>query len=104
MKQLSTAGSSASIDQSVAARTAPPLTGRSAELSKLTAALQSAESSHGSTVIIAGESGIGKTRLAHALIEVANRRNFVVALGRAYPVETGVPYAIFSAALLPILR
>jgi DNA-binding CsgD family transcriptional regulator/tetratricopeptide (TPR) repeat protein len=104
MKQLSTAGSSASIDQSVTARPVPPLTGRSTELSKLTAALQSAESSHGSTVIVAGESGIGKTRLAHALIEVANRRNFVVALGRAYPVETGVPYAIFSDALLPILR
>ncbi len=31
-------------------------------------------------------------------------RGFVVATGRAYPVETGVPYAVFSDVLLPILR
>jgi DNA-binding NarL/FixJ family response regulator len=31
-------------------------------------------------------------------------RGFVLATGRAYPVETGVPYAVFSDAFLPILR
>jgi DNA-binding CsgD family transcriptional regulator len=84
--------------------TSAPLIGRGGELAKLGAALQSAESGHGATWVITGESGIGKTRLATALIDLATKRNFVVTVGRAYPVETGVPYAIFSDALLPILR
>ena len=84
--------------------TSAPLIGRGGELAKLTAALQSAETGHGGTFIITGESGIGKTRLATALIDVAAKRNAAIAVGRAYPVETGVPYAIFSDALLPILR
>src|SRR3954469_5269392 len=81
-----------------------PLIGRGGELAKLGASLQSAESGHGGSWVITGESGIGKTRLATALIDLATKRNFVVTVGRAYPVETGVPYAIFSDALLPILR
>ena len=36
--------------------------------------------------------------------EQAAQRGFTVATGRAYPVETGVPYAVLSDALLPILR
>ena len=89
-------------DQSLGA--ALPLTGRNAELSKLTAALQRADSGQGSTVLIAGESGVGKSRLASALVDVATKRGCAVAIGRAYPVETGVPYAVFSDALLPPLR
>ncbi|HEY7234994.1 MAG TPA: AAA family ATPase [Gemmatimonadaceae bacterium] len=81
-----------------------PLTGRGPELAMLSAALQSADAGRGATVIFAGESGIGKTRLATAAAEQATKRGFSVALGRAYPVETGVPYAVFSDALLPLLR
>ena len=81
-----------------------PLTGRGAELSILSSALQTADSGSGGTVFIAGESGIGKTRLAAALVEQAIKRDFNVAVGRAYPVETGVPYAVFADALLPLLR
>ena len=81
-----------------------PLTGRGAELATLASALHGAEAGRGGTVIIAGESGIGKTRLANAVVEQATKRNFSVAVGRAYPVETGVPYAVFSDALLPLLR
>ncbi len=56
------------------------------------------------TVFVVGESGIGKTHLVEALVEHAAQRGFTVAIGRAYPVETGVPYAVFSDALLPLLR
>src|SRR5438094_4794581 len=80
------------------------LTGRGAELSILSSALQAAEIGSGGTVFIAGESGIGKTRLASALVEQAAKRDVTVAVGRAYPVETGVPYAVFADALLPLLR
>src|SRR5690348_6013462 len=81
-----------------------PLTGRSAELAILSASLQNADNGHGGTVLLAGESGIGKTRLASAAAEQATKRGFSVALGRAYPVEAGVPYAVISDALLPLLR
>ena len=80
------------------------LVGRTAELQTLSAALTEAEAGHGSTTFVVGESGIGKTRLVTAIAEQAARRGFTVAIGRAYPVETGVPYAVFSDALLPVLR
>jgi predicted ATPase len=81
-----------------------PLTGRSAELAMLLAALQNTDNGQGRTVLLAGESGIGKTRLANAAAEQASKRGFSVAVGRAYPVEAGVPYAVISDALLPLLR
>ncbi|HEX4470094.1 MAG TPA: AAA family ATPase [Gemmatimonadaceae bacterium] len=81
-----------------------PLTGRGAELTMLSASLQNADNGHGGTVILTGESGIGKTRLANAVAEQATKRGFSLALGRAYPVEAGVPYAVISDALLPLLR
>lgn len=81
-----------------------PLAGRETELATLSAALHSADQGRGGTVILAGESGIGKTRLANAVVEQAAKRGFTVAVGRAYPVETGVPYAVFGDALLPVLR
>lgn len=81
-----------------------PLIGRTAELSDLVAALAAASSSRGRTIFLIGEGGIGKTRLATAVAEHASARGFTVAHGRAYPVETGVPYALFADALLPTLR
>src|SRR5512140_3065526 len=78
--------------------------GRAAELSTLAAALSDADAGHGRTIFVVGESGIGKTRLVSAFAEQAAQRGFTVATGRAYPVETGVPYAVFGDALLPVLR
>src|SRR5688572_475126 len=79
-----------------------PLIGRSAELALLGQALAAAVGGRGATVVLSGEGGIGKTRLALAIAEQAERRGCQVATGRAYPVETGVPYALFADALLPI--
>lgn len=84
--------------------TATPLVGRAAESSLLTNALADADAGRGRTFFIVGESGIGKTHLVSAVADVAGQRGFTVAIGRAYPVETGVPYAVFSDALLPVLR
>src|SRR4029079_2654969 len=88
-------------------RNRPPsltVVGRSAELSALTAALNDADAGRGRTVFVVGESGIGKTHLVSAFAEQAAQRGFTVATGRGYPVETGFPYAVFSDALLPVLR
>jgi tetratricopeptide (TPR) repeat protein len=57
-----------------------------------------------SVVIVSGEGGVGKSRLAQELGARAGRRGWKVAYGRAFPVETGVPYALFADAFLPILR
>ena len=81
-----------------------PLVGREAELSLLGGMLDDVAASRGRTLFLAGEGGVGKTRLAKAAADQAARRGWRVAIGRAYPVETGVPYAPFSDALLPILR
>src|SRR5437868_3724254 len=81
-----------------------PLIGRAADLSLLSKSLDEAGKGAGRTVFIVGEGGIGKTRLAAALADRARRKGWMVVSGRAYPVETGVPYAVFSDALLPVLR
>jgi len=81
-----------------------PLIGRSAELALLSRTIDEAAQRSGRSVFLVGEGGIGKTRLATAAAERAARNGWTVATGRAYPVETGVPYALFSDALLPLLR
>ena len=81
-----------------------PLIGRDEELARLTRSLDDAERGSPSTIFLAGEGGIGKTRLADALVGEATRRKWTTAVGRAFPVETGVPYALFADALLPTLK
>ncbi|MDX1492726.1 MAG: AAA family ATPase [Longimicrobiales bacterium] len=80
-----------------------PLIGRTQELSRLEALME--EEGDGSRIVfVRGEPGVGKTRLAKELVTRARGRSWKVALGRAYPVEAGTPYAIFSDAWLPILN
>jgi DNA-binding CsgD family transcriptional regulator len=81
-----------------------PLVGRREELARLTAAVDEAAQGKGRVVFVSGEGGVGKTRLASAVAAIAAKRDWSIAVGRAYPVETGVPYALFSDALLPLIR
>src|SRR2546423_1165943 len=80
-----------------------PLVGRGAELALLTKKMDEAAKGAGCSVFIVGEGGIGKTRLASETAERALKGGWNVAVGRAYPVESGVPYALFSDALLPLV-
>jgi DNA-binding CsgD family transcriptional regulator len=80
-----------------------PLVGRTRELAALEALMEGSSDST-SVIIVAGEGGVGKTRLAFELGERAERRGWRVTYGRAFPVEAGIPYALFSDAFLPILR
>ncbi len=70
----------------------------------LSSALDRARSGRGRIVFVAGEGGVGKTRLITTAAEHASSSGFTVAVGRGYPVETGVPYALFADALIPVLR
>lgn len=81
-----------------------PLVGRVVEQEMLGAALDDAVAGRGGTIFLTGEGGVGKTRLARFAAEEMERRRGTVCMGRSYPVETGIPYALFSDALLPLLR
>lgn len=81
-----------------------PLVGREAVLALLSAALDDARRGSGSTHMLAGEGGVGKTRLSLTVQAMAAAHGFETILGRAYPVETGIPYAMFADAFVPVLR
>lgn len=80
-----------------------PLVGRSQELAALEAFLDGRKAPL-SSVLLRGESGSGKSRLAAEFQARAERRGWTITQGRAYPVERGVPYALFADAFLPLLR
>lgn len=81
-----------------------PLVGRDAELSLLTRTIDQAAGGAGRTIFVTGEGGIGKTRLVSAAADHASQKGWSIAIGRCYPVESGVPYALFADALLPLVR
>ncbi len=81
-----------------------PLIGRQRETTALTAALEAARKSRGSVHILAGESGIGKTRITEAVAERAAEKGFLTIIGRAFPVESGIPFALFGDGFVPLLR
>ncbi|MGH7678622.1 MAG: ATP-binding protein, partial [Gemmatimonadaceae bacterium] len=81
-----------------------PLVGRATELSLLSDWLNDVVAGQGGVHVIAGQSGIGKTRLAKTIAERAERDKWMVTIGRVYSVESGVPYAVWSDALMQLLR
>ena len=75
-----------------------PLLGRSSELADLRAALEESASGRGALVLLAGEPGIGKTRLATEIARRAHDENAIVLYGRS-DAESLVPYQPFIAAI-----
>jgi DNA-binding CsgD family transcriptional regulator len=77
--------------------------GRARELGELGSALASAREASGTTVLLAGEAGIGKTRLASELAGRARDAGFDVLLGRSIDlVGTELPYQPIAEALRPL--
>jgi DNA-binding CsgD family transcriptional regulator/tetratricopeptide (TPR) repeat protein len=81
-----------------------PLTGRQREQEALAARLDSARTGKGNVTLLVGPGGVGKSRLVSAAADLASRQGWLVSVGRAYPVETGVPYAVVADALTPLVR
>jgi DNA-binding CsgD family transcriptional regulator len=80
-----------------------PLVGRRHDLERLYR-LFGHEDRAEPVVLVSGDAGVGKSRLASVVEREARRRGWTVASGRAYPVETGMPYNLLSDAFLPIFR
>ena len=77
--------------------------GRAGELGELERALAAARDGSGTTVLLAGDAGIGKTRLASELGNRAREAGFEVLLGRSIDlVGTELPYQPFVEALRPL--
>jgi predicted ATPase len=77
--------------------------GRAHELGELDRALEATRAGSGQTVLVAGEAGIGKTRLASELARRASAEGFEVLLGRSIDlVGTELPYQPFAEALRPL--
>jgi DNA-binding CsgD family transcriptional regulator len=84
----------------VEARANAAFVGRVGELGELERALDATRAGSGTTILVAGEAGIGKTRLASELAQRAREEGFDVLLGRSIDlVGTELPFQPFVAAL-----
>ncbi len=88
----------------VDAQTRTQLVGRERELGELRDALETSRSGSGRTVLIGGEPGIGKSRLADELASIATAEGQLVLWGRAWE-DAGAPaYWPWVQALRILLR
>ncbi|MBM7790659.1 ATP-binding protein [Tenggerimyces flavus] len=81
-----------------------PLVGRDVEVRRVTAAIEEVEAGYGAAVLLAGDPGIGKSRLAHEALDLAAARGFTALVGRAHLLHRGLAYAPVVEALSPRLE
>jgi DNA-binding CsgD family transcriptional regulator/tetratricopeptide (TPR) repeat protein len=87
----------------VVARASEVFVGRVRELGELERAVDATQAGSGATILVAGEAGIGKSRLASELAVRARAAGFEILLGRAIDlVGVELPYQPFLEALRPL--
>jgi DNA-binding CsgD family transcriptional regulator/tetratricopeptide (TPR) repeat protein len=82
----------------------PVVVGRDQEWQELRRALDRLADGHGSTVVVAGEAGVGKSRLLREAAEEAVRRGALVLTGRAVERDSPLPFRPVVEALFSHLR
>lgn len=81
----------------------PPLVGRSAELARVTVRLERAAGGQGGMLMVAGASGIGKTRLTSEILTLARDAGWTVLTGGARVLGSRQGYALWLEVLAPYL-
>src|SRR5438093_7467995 len=81
-----------------------PYVGREAERAELRRLMEQAIAGQGSIVLIRGEPGVGKTRLAQELVLEARKVGMFDATGRCYEMEGAPPYIPYIEMLQQSLR
>jgi len=76
-----------------------PFVGRASQIERLLAKLDLASNGHGAVAMLAGEPGIGKTRMIDEFCDLARQRNVVVLHGACYDGEFQRPYGPFAEAI-----
>ena len=85
--------------------TCPVLVGRDGELARLGAVLQRAASGQPAIMVVAGEAGVGKTRLVAELLDHATQAGAITLSGGCLDVGEGVlAYAPVVEALRSLAR
>jgi class 3 adenylate cyclase/tetratricopeptide (TPR) repeat protein len=79
--------------QAAAARGLTAFVGRAAEMDVLRDALQRAGTGRGQIAVVAGDAGLGKSRLIHELIHSDYTRGWLVLESNSVSHRSGVPYA-----------
>ncbi|MEJ2887286.1 AAA family ATPase [Actinomycetospora aeridis] len=82
----------------------PALVGRENESAVLHAHLDAAGHGHGGVVLLVGEAGAGKTRLARATVDAARADGLRLLAGRAVPGPSPTPYRPLTEAFLAAFR
>jgi DNA-binding SARP family transcriptional activator/predicted ATPase len=77
----------------------PPLVGRSAELTRLQSVWRGLAATGPQLVVLSGEAGIGKTRLAEEFVRWATGEGSVSATARAYAAEGSLAFSPVAAWL-----
>ncbi len=70
-----------------------PLVGREFEWAQMQQAWIRARESHPHCLLLSGEAGIGKTRLAEEMLQWATRQGYLTAMARCFASEGGLAYA-----------
>jgi len=81
-----------------------PWTDREAEVEALNGALHDAAAGRGQVIALAGEPGIGKTRLAEETIRRGNGKGFQTLRGRGIQDQAGIPYGPWADAVRGFVR
>ncbi|HEV8192975.1 MAG TPA: AAA family ATPase, partial [Ktedonobacterales bacterium] len=71
----------------------PVLIGRVNDLVALQALVDQAKRGQGQIVLLAGEAGIGKSRLVAEVKTYGNAQGFLPLLGQCFPTDRSCPYA-----------
>jgi predicted ATPase/DNA-binding CsgD family transcriptional regulator len=82
----------------------PVVVGRNDELAALSEAIERAFEGHGGVILLIGEAGIGKSRLARETQAIARSRGLAVLSGRAVQQVAATPYRALTEALFGALR